>query len=111
MADLFDISRKRCYNSSMKIRNNIINWLKDDWINNRFRLFCETIGSICFISIYVLMAWYGDSVSIATIFGIQIIGSSLHIINAYLRNSINLMVLNIIVIAIAVFGIAKMYLY
>ena len=96
----------------MKIKNNkIINWLKDDWKNNRFRLFCETIGSLGFISIYVLMAWYGDSVSIATIFGIQIISSSLHIINAYLRNSLNLMVLNIIVIVIAVFGIAKMYLY
>ena len=96
----------------MKIKNNkIINWLKDDWKNNRFRLFFETVGSLCFISIYVLMAWYGDSVSIATIFGIQIVGSTLHIINAYLRNSVNLMVLNIVVIAIAVFGIAKMYLY
>ena len=96
----------------MKIKNNkIINWLKDDWKNNRFRLFCETIGSLGFISIYILMAWYGDSVSITTIFEIQIISSILHIINAYLRNSLNLMVLNIIVIAIAVFGIAKMYLY
>ena len=96
----------------MKIKYNIItSWLKDDWKNNRFRLFCETIGSLGFISIYVLMAWYGDSVSIATIFGIQIVSSSLHIINAYLRNSLNLMVLNIIVIVIAVFGIAKMYLY
>ena len=53
------------YDHSMKIKNNkIINWLKDDWKNNRFRLFCETIGSLGFISIYVLMAWYGDSVSI-----------------------------------------------
>ena len=57
----------------MKIKNNIMNWLADDWKNNRFRMFCETIGSLGFISIYVLMAWYGDSVSIATIFGIQII--------------------------------------
>ena len=95
----------------MKIKyNTIINWLKDDWKNNRFRLFCETVGSLCFISIYVLMTWYGDSVSIATIFGIQIVGSTLHIINAWLRNSVNLLILNIIVITIAVFGIAKMYL-
>jgi len=43
-------------------------WLIDDWENNRFRLFCETIGSLCFISIYVLMAWYGDDVSILKIF-------------------------------------------
>ena len=81
------------------------NWLIDDWKYNRFRLFCETIGSLCFISIYVLLAWYGDSASILTIFLIQIIGSSLHIINAYLRNSINLIVLNVIVITIAVIGI------
>jgi hypothetical protein len=81
------------------------NWLIDDWKHNRFRLICETIGSLCFISIYVLLAWYGDSASILTIFLIQIIGSSLHIINAYLRNSINLIVLNVIVITIAVIGI------
>ena len=81
------------------------NWLIDDWKYNRFRLFCETIGSLCFISIYVLLAWYGDSASILTIFLIQIVCSTLHIINAYLRNSINLIVLNVIVITIAVIGI------
>ena len=81
------------------------NWLIEDWKHNRFRLFCETIGSLCFISIYVLLAWYGDSASILTIFLIQIVGSTLHIINAYLRNSINLIVLNVIVITIAVIGI------
>ncbi len=80
-------------------------WLIDDWENNRFRLFCETIGSLCFISIYVLMAWYGDDVSILKIFLIQLVGSTLHIINAYLRSSVNLIVLNVIVIMIAIFGI------
>jgi hypothetical protein len=83
-------------------------WLIEDWKHNRFRLFCETIGSLCFISIYVLMAWYGDAVSIFTIFIIQLVGSSLHIINAYMRNSVNLIILNIIVIAIAIFGIGRM---
>ena len=86
------------------------NWLVDDWKHNRFRLFCETIGSLCFISIYVLLAWYGDSTSILTIFMIQIVGSSLHIINAYLRNSVNLIVLNAIVITIAVIGIWRILL-
>ena len=86
------------------------NWLVEDWKNNRFRLFCETIGSLCFISIYVLMAWYGDAVSILTIFIIQIVGSSLHIINAYMRSSVNLIVLNVVVIAIAIFGIGRMIL-
>ena len=85
-------------------------WLIDDWKHNRFRLFCETIGSLCFISIYVLLAWYGDSTSILTIFMIQIVGSSLHIINAYLRNSVNLIVLNAIVITIAVIGIWRILL-
>jgi len=81
------------------------NWIIEDWKNNRFRLFCETIGSLCFISIYVLMAWYGDDVSILKIFLIQLVGSTLHIINAYLRSSVNLIVLNVIVIMIAIFGI------
>ncbi len=85
-------------------------WLIEDWRNNRFRLFCETIGSLCFISIYVLMAWYGDAVSILSIFIIQIVGSSLHIINAYMRSSVNLIVLNVVVIAIAIFGIGRMIL-
>ena len=85
-------------------------WLIDDWENNRFRLFCETIGSLCFISIYVLMAWYGEAVSIFTIFLVQIVGSSLHIINAYMRNSVNLIVLNVVVITIAIFGIGRMFL-
>jgi hypothetical protein len=86
------------------------NWLVDDWKNNRFRLFCETIGSLCFISIYVLMAWYGDDVSILNIFLIQLVGSSLHIINAYMRNSVNLIILNVVVIVIAIFGIGRMFL-
>ncbi len=83
-------------------------WLIDDWENNRFRLFCETIGSLCFISIYVLMAWYGDDVSILKIFLIQLVGSTLHIINAYMRSSLNLIVLNVIVIMIAIFGIGRL---
>ncbi len=86
------------------------NWLIDDWKNNRFRLFCETIGSLCFILIYLLMAYYGDDASITTIFLIQLVGSSLHIINAYLRNSVNLIMLNTIVIIIALVGLANMHL-
>ena len=86
------------------------NWIVNDWKYNRFRLFCETIGSLCFILIYLLMAWYGDDVCITTIFLIQLLGSSLHIINAYLRNSVNLILLNVIVIVIALFGLAKMHL-
>ena len=86
------------------------NWLIDDWKNNRFRLFCETIGSLCFILIYLLMAYYGDDASITTIFLIQLVGSSLHIVNAYLRNSVNLIMLNAIVIIIALVGLANMHL-
>ena len=52
------------------------NWLVDDWKNNRFRLVCETLGSLAFILIYLLMAWYGDDVCITTIFLIQLVGSS-----------------------------------
>tara|TARA_Y100000782_G_C10156956_1_gene254046 strand:+ start:917 stop:1177 length:261 start_codon:yes stop_codon:yes gene_type:complete len=83
-------------------------WIKEDWKYNKFRLICETVGSLCFISIYILLAWYGDSASIMNIFFIQIVGSVLHIINAYLRKSVNLITLNIIVICIALFGIGRM---
>jgi len=86
------------------------NWLIDDWKNNRFRLFCETIGSLCFIMIYLLMAYYGEDASITTIFLIQLVGSSLHIVNAYLRNSANLIMLNSVVIIIALVGLANMHL-
>jgi hypothetical protein len=86
------------------------NWLVDDWKNNRFRLFCETIGSLAFILIYLLMAYYGDDFCITTIFLIQLVGSSLHIVNAYLRNSVNLIMLNAIVIIIALVGLANMHL-
>jgi len=86
------------------------NWLVDDWKNNRFRLFCETIGSLCFIMIYLLMAYYGEDASITTIFLIQLVGSSLHIVNAYLRNSANLIMLNSVVIIIALVGLANMHL-
>jgi hypothetical protein len=85
-------------------------WLVDDWKNNRFRLFCETIGSLCFIMIYLLMAYYGEDASITTIFLIQLVGSSLHIVNAYLRNSANLIMLNSVVIIIALVGLANMHL-
>ena len=85
-------------------------WLIDDWKNNRFRLFCETVGSLCFILIYLLMAYYGDDASITTIFLIQLVGSSLHIVNAYLRSSVNLIMLNVIVIIIALVGLANMHL-
>jgi len=86
------------------------NWLVTDWKYNRFRLICETVGSLAFILIYLLMAWYGDDVCITTIFIIQLIGSTLHIINAYMRKSLNLLLLNSIVIVIALFGLAKMHL-
>ena len=86
------------------------NLLVDDWKNNRFRLFCETIGSLCFILIYLLMAYYGDDASITTIFLIQLVGSSLHIVNAYLRSSANLIMLNSVVIIIALVGLANMHL-
>ena len=86
-------------------------WIKMDWKYNRFRLICETLGSLAFILIYLLMAWYGDNVCITIIFIIQLIGSTLHIINAYLRDSVNLILLNSIVILIALFGLAKMHLF
>ena len=86
------------------------NWLIDDWKNNRFRLVCETLGSLAFVLIYLLMAYYGDDVSVTVIFLIQLVGSSLHIINAYLRNSVNLIMLNAIVIIIALVGLANMHL-
>ena len=86
-------------------------WLVNDWKYNRFRLICETLGSLAFISIYLLMAWYGDDVCITTIFLIQLVGSSLHIINAYMRSSVNLIMLNSIVILIALFGLGKMHLW
>ena len=86
----------------------MIKWITQDWKHNRFRLICETLGSVCFISIYILLAWYGDSASIMPIFLIQIVGSTLHIINAYMRNSVNLIVLNLIVICIAMLGIVRM---
>tara|TARA_B110000495_G_C22728758_1_gene427825 strand:- start:187 stop:465 length:279 start_codon:yes stop_codon:yes gene_type:complete len=85
-------------------------WLVTDWKYNRFRLICETLGSLAFILIYLLMAWYGDDVCITTIFLIQLVGSGLHIVNAYLRDSVNLILLNVIVIIIALFGLAKMHL-
>ena len=62
----------------------MISWIVEHWKNNRFRLVCETLGSLCFISIYILMAWHGDDVSILNIFLIQLVGSTLHIINAYM---------------------------
>ena len=54
------------------------------------------------------MAWHGDDVSILNIFLIQLVGSTLHIINAYMRSSVNLIVLNIIVIVIAIIGIGRL---
>ena len=94
----------------MKTLKAFKSWLVVDWKYNRFRLICETLGSMAFILIYLLMAWYGDDVCVTTIFIIQLVGSTLHIINAYLRNSVNLILLNSIVILIALFGLAKMHL-
>ena len=94
----------------MKTLKAFKSWIVTDWKYNRFRLICETLGSLAFILIYLLMAWYGDDVCITTIFLIQLVGSSLHIINAYLRSSVNLILLNSIVIIIALFGLAKMHL-
>ena len=94
----------------MSMLSSFKSWLVNDWKYNRFRLFCESLGSLAFILIYLLMAWYGDDVCITTIFLIQLVGSTLHIINAYMRNSVNLILLNSIVIIIALFGLAKMHL-
>jgi peptidoglycan biosynthesis protein MviN/MurJ (putative lipid II flippase) len=85
-------------------------WLDDDWKYNRFRLIIETSGAICFISVYVILAWFGDDASVFTIFLLTLAGASLHTINAYLRQSINLILLNIIVICVTLFGIYKMFM-
>jgi peptidoglycan biosynthesis protein MviN/MurJ (putative lipid II flippase) len=84
-------------------------WLKDDWEHNRFRLIIETTGALCFILVYVILAWYGDDAPVSIIFLLTLAGASLHTINAYLRESINLILLNIIVICLTLFGIYKMF--
>ena len=35
-------------------------WVVDDWQDHRFRLIVETAGACCFISVYLIMAWFGD---------------------------------------------------
>lgn len=83
-------------------------WLKDDWEHNRVRLVIETAGALCFISVYVVLAWFGEDAKVMLIFLLTIAGATLHTVNAYLRQSINLILLNIIVICITLFGIYKM---
>jgi peptidoglycan biosynthesis protein MviN/MurJ (putative lipid II flippase) len=85
-------------------------WLVDDWQDNRFRLIVETAGACCFISVYLIMAWFGDNTPIFVVFLFTLSGALLHSINAYLRKSINLLLLNIIVVCITIFGMAKMLL-
>ena len=86
-------------------------WLKEDWRHNRFRLVVETTGALCFISVYGVLAWLGDNASGFTVFLLTLAGASLHTINAYLRQSINLILLNIIVICVTLFGITKMLMF
>ena len=86
-------------------------WLKEDWRHNRFRLIIETAGAFCFISVYVVLAWFGDDASVFTVFLLRLAGAFLHTINAYLRQSINLIMLNIIVICVTLFGIFKMLMF
>ena len=83
-------------------------WLKDDWEHNRLRLLIETTGALCFISVYIVLAWYGDDANVMTIFLLTLAGALLHSVNAYMRQSINLVVLNIIVVCVTLFGIYKM---
>lgn len=85
-------------------------WLTDDWENNRFRLIVETAGALCFISVYLILAWFGDDAPVSIVFLFTLAGASLHTINAYLRESINLILLNIIVICLTLFGIYKMFM-
>jgi peptidoglycan biosynthesis protein MviN/MurJ (putative lipid II flippase) len=85
-------------------------WLIEDWTYNRFRLVVETLGACCFISVYLIMAWFGDNSPIFVIFLFTLAGALLHTINAYLRQSINLIILNIIVICITLGGIFKMFM-
>ena len=86
-------------------------WLKEDWRHNRFRLVVATTGALCFISVYVVLAWVGDDASVFTVFLLTLAGATLHTINAYLRHSINLIMLNIIVICVTLFGIFKMFMF
>lgn len=86
-------------------------WLIEDWEQNRFRLVVETTGALCFISVYVILAWHGDDAPVSLVFLFTLSGALLHTINAYLRQSINLLVLNIIVVAITLSGIFKMFVF
>ena len=54
-------------------------WLKDDWENNRVRLVIETAGALCFISVYVVLAWFGDDAKVMLVFLLTLAGSLLHL--------------------------------
>ena len=86
----------------------MIGWVVKDWKQNRFRLVCETFGSLCFLIALGLMSWYGDDVSVKNVLTIQVLGGSFHAINAYLRKSLNLLVLNVIVNLMCISGLIKM---
>ena len=56
-------------------------WLKDDWEHNRVRLVIETAGALCFISVYVVLAWFGEDAKVMLIFLLTIAGATLHTVN------------------------------
>lgn len=86
----------------------MINWLSDDWQNNRFRLIAETLGSLCFLSLMMYIAIKGNDTDAMVVFILQIAGSGLHGINSYMRNSANLFALNVVGGAIGLFGIINL---
>lgn len=86
-----------------------IDWLQYDWEHHRFRFFMETIGTFFMFLFMVLFAWYGNTMNVVILLLIEIAGCACHTINGWLRESMNLIILNIVAILVSIFGIIKYY--
>jgi len=57
----------------------------------------------------ILLSWYGNTINVAVLLLFEGLGCICHCINGYLRQSINIMILNIVAFLIVVFGILKYF--
>lgn len=84
-------------------------WLINDWKYNRPRLIIESLGTIFVLTSMFLLSIYGSSANLYLVFILQAFGCLFFSINAILRQSINMLIINFGASLIAIYGLINLF--
>ena len=83
-----------------------------DWANNRTRFIMETLAMLSVIIFVVVFAWTAGAPTVSTnifLLSVDIFGGSCGITVGVMRKSINLFLLNAVLVTFCILGLLRIY--